>query len=588
VKTRLLISLVLLMTLAATAAAQAFAERESGPVEEAITANSIHWEVEIPYESVQLRVKGSAGVVFQTEIGEGFAVRYDLIDQFGRALPDGRYAYELRITPKLDRALRQEIGAQRAVDDPLVRAAVRQILNSDRLVHSGYLMIRNGSAVTPNEPRSLPGFPEHSGPVAIDGSGGGFSFNVIAQTDSTIKGDLCVGDGCPGEGEPLPVFGESTLLLMMDRDVRIKFDDTSVDPDFAARDWQIGANDAGFGGVEKFFIQDCGMADEGLCPGSLIPFTILGDSRNNALFVDTDGHVGLGTSTPATLLHGISGDSPAIRLEQDGSMALAPQSWDVGGNENSFFVRDVTGGGLTPFQVQPGAPSNSFTVSSAGNVGLGIAAPARQLHLSGTNATFRMDRDQDTAAFILVRTNAMGSPLKTFVVGTNASGANNGEFIINDLGQNTGGAGARRMTITNSGEAHFTGTVQAPSFVQASSLRYKENVNSLSDPVGIVSNLRGVSFNWKETGKLSVGLIAEELAEVLPALVGRDETSGEVEGINYSGVVAVLVEAVKAQQSEIETLRAELAEMRLLQNRTPVHEKSLTQPKGIGDEVARE
>jgi hypothetical protein len=61
-----------------------------------------------------------------------------------------------------------------------------------------------------------------------------------------------------------------------------------------------------------------------------------------------------------------------------------------------------------------------------------------------------------------------------------------------------------------------------------------------------------------------------------------------VEGINYSGVVAVLVEAVKAQQSEIETLRAELAEMRLLQNRTPVHEKSLTQPKGIGDEVARE
>ncbi|HUG44270.1 MAG TPA: hypothetical protein VMN76_08520, partial [Acidobacteriota bacterium] len=379
-KYRLQFSLILMMILAAAAVAQTRMEGESSPVEEVATEGSIHWNVKLPYESVQLRVKGPVGVVFQSEIGAGFGVQYDFVDQFGRALPDGRYAYELRIVPKLDRMLRQEIAAQRAVENPLTRAAVRQLLSSDQLVHSGYFMIRNGLAVTSDGPRSLPELPDHSDPLAVDDSGGEFSFIVIAEEDSTLKGDLCIGDGCAGTGDPLPAFGASTLL-MMDRDVRIKFDDTSVEAGFAARDWQIGANDAGSGGIERFFIQDCGFADEGLCPGSLFPFSILGNSRNNALFVDSDGHVGLGTSTPVTLLHGVSGDSPAIRLEQDGSMALVPQSWDVGGNENGFFVRDVTGGGLTPFQVQPGAPSSSLTVSPAGNVGLGIATAARQLHL---------------------------------------------------------------------------------------------------------------------------------------------------------------------------------------------------------------
>jgi hypothetical protein len=76
------------------------------------------------------------------------------------------------------------------------------------------------------------------------------------------------------------------------------------------------------------------------------------------------------------------------------------------------------------------------------NVGIGVAAPQRQLHLKGNNAVFRMDRDSDTAAFMIVRTNAAGSPLKTFVVGTNAAGADNGEFVVNDLGAAVGGPGA--------------------------------------------------------------------------------------------------------------------------------------------------
>ena len=205
--------------------------------------------------------------------------------------------------------------------------------------------------------------------------------------------------------------------------------------------------------------------------------------------------------------------------------------------------------------------SNSLVLGSIGglndapagvNVGIGTPTPQRQLHLNGSNAVFRMDRDSDTAAFLLVRTNSAGTPLKTFVVGANASGANNGEFIVNDLGTAVGGAGARRMTITNAGEAHFTRTVRAPAFVQTSSLRHKSDVATVTDAVDLVGRLRGARFLWNETGKPSLGLIAEEAAEIVPELVEMDERSGRAEAVNYAALTAVLIEAVKEQRGQIQ------------------------------------
>jgi hypothetical protein len=195
---------------------------------------------------------------------------------------------------------------------------------------------------------------------------------------------------------------------------------------------------------------------------------------------------------------------------------------------------------------------------SSNNVGIGLTNPDRQLHLRGSNATFRMDRSVDTAAFLLVRTNTAGTPLKTFVVGANAAGSNNGEFIINDLGAAVTGGGARRMTITNAGEAHFTNTVRAPNFVSTSSRRFKEDVVPLADALALARQLQGVRFVWKDTGRPALGLIAEDVAAVLPEVVERD-ADGQAAAVNYPALVAVLVEAVKNQQAQMEVQDAKLA-----------------------------
>ncbi len=193
------------------------------------------------------------------------------------------------------------------------------------------------------------------------------------------------------------------------------------------------------------------------------------------------------------------------------------------------------------------------------NVGIGTPAPARQLHIKGANAVFRMDRSTDTAAFMLVRTNTAGTAvLKTFVVGTNAGGSNDGEFVINDLGNAVGGPGSRRMTIDNYGDVEFTGSVTATGFYPSSSIALKTNVRTYDNALETVKRLRGVRFDWKGSGKPSVGLIAEEVEEVVPEVVAHERDSGAATGVNYASLVGVLVEAVKEQERERDGMQAEL------------------------------
>ena len=189
------------------------------------------------------------------------------------------------------------------------------------------------------------------------------------------------------------------------------------------------------------------------------------------------------------------------------------------------------------------------------NVGIGVSSPQRQLHLKGADAVFRMDRPGDTAAFLLVRTDATGSPLKTFVVGANASGTNNGELVVNDLGTAVTGAGTRRMTIKTNGAVQFTGTVTAAGYYTSSSLALKDNVRTFANALDTISRLRGVRFDWKDSGQPAVGLIAEEVESVVPEVVTRAD-NGAAAGVSYASLVGVLVEAVKEQQRTIEAQQA--------------------------------
>ena len=208
------------------------------------------------------------------------------------------------------------------------------------------------------------------------------------------------------------------------------------------------------------------------------------------------------------------------------------------------------------------ANATDMYVQSTG-VGIGTSAPERQLHLVGTNAVFRMDRPVDTAAFIIVRTTAQGVPMKGFAVGTNASGSNVGEFVINDLGASASGAGTRRMTIANNGNVNFSGNLVAATVNSSSSVHLKQDIAEIENPIVAVQSIRGVRFNWRDTGQPSLGVIAQEVHAVLPEVVSLDEATGEPVAVNYSALVGVLIEAVKAQQITIATQGAAIEDLKL-------------------------
>jgi len=82
-------------------------------------------------------------------------------------------------------------------------------------------------------------------------------------------------------------------------------------------------------------------------------------------------------------------------------------------------------------------------------------------------------------------------------------------------------------------------------------LNLKENIQTIDNALGAVTSLRGVTFDWKENGSPSIGVIAQELEKVLPELVNQ----GEYKSVNYNGIIGVLIEAVKELSAEVEDLK---------------------------------
>lgn len=105
------------------------------------------------------------------------------------------------------------------------------------------------------------------------------------------------------------------------------------------------------------------------------------------------------------------------------------------------------------------------------------------------------------------------------------------------------------------------GTTLADEWTTRSSRRYKANIQPLQDALGKIEALQGVSYERKSDGRHEIGVIAEDVDRVIPEVVARDPETHEVEGVDYSRLVSVLIEAVKSQQIEIERLNAQVAQL---------------------------
>ncbi len=114
------------------------------------------------------------------------------------------------------------------------------------------------------------------------------------------------------------------------------------------------------------------------------------------------------------------------------------------------------------------------------------------------------------------------------------------------------------FTILSSGNAIFGSTVTAANFITASDQRLKTNIQPITDYETVLSAVNGVYYRWKDGGEPDIGLLAQEVAAVLPEAVITNQHG--FMGVAYHKLVPVLIEAVKNLQGRVASLEAAAAE----------------------------
>ena len=107
---------------------------------------------------------------------------------------------------------------------------------------------------------------------------------------------------------------------------------------------------------------------------------------------------------------------------------------------------------------------------------------------------------------------------------------------------------------------YLGGTATVTALVETSTRELKENIETLEDQSTIVDSLQPVTYTWKEDGKEDFGLIAEDVADIAPHLVSRNE-DGKPTGIKYSKLSVLLLDVVQKQNTLINDLNKRITKL---------------------------
>jgi hypothetical protein len=510
-----------------------------------ISASAIQWQASGSYERLILTVSGPEGFALSKEFESGLAAILRVQDLGAQVPADGHYSWELRAVPRVSAETKRQLAAAREANDDQAAARIQAQAGLNReMVSSGAFTIQRGSFVIgggaePETPGGRKVTANALKPAPLD---------VVTPDDMIIQGSLCVGLDCVNNES----FGFDTIRLK-ENNTRIKFEDTSVGS-FPTNDWQLTANDSASGGASKFSIEDI--------TGLKVPFTITAGAPTNAFFLDSTGRLGLRTSTPVLDLHISTSNTPAIRQEQTSAGGFTAQTWDIGGNEANWFVRDVTGGSRLPLRIRPGAPTSSIDISSVGNVGIGTASPSQRLEvLGGSGSNLKAGVWGPNTGFTALSLNGSmdlnanfySAPAQPLIINRQTGfdiefREHNAQQIIIKSG--TGNIGIGTFSPTNPIQ-HSSGAILTPGGVwqNASSRELKEDICPLgvAEARATLLKLDPVTFAYKiEPTEHHAGFIAEDVPDLVAA---KDRKS-----LSPMDIVAVLTKVAQEQQKVIDQL----------------------------------
>jgi hypothetical protein len=224
---------------------------------------------------------------------------------------------------------------------------------------------------------------------------------------------------------------------------------------------------------------------------------------NNQFLIRASGGVGIGTNSPEAMLHVQNATEGVIKVGTPTANGYATVIFEEG-NADAMALR--YDGSTNELRIDDETTDNTRMVieRSSGDVGIGTTDPAQKLDVNG-----------------IVRVRSWGST-PTYNVQVN----NNGDLC--------------RVS---------------------SSKRYKKNIRGLESDMDKILELKPVSFEWKTTSEQDIGLIAEEVQELIPELVGYDK-EGRPDAVRYELVSLYLLELMKDQVQVMQKLKTENEELK--------------------------
>jgi hypothetical protein len=231
------------------------------------------------------------------------------------------------------------------------------------------------------------------------------------------------------------------------------------------------------------------------------------------------GRVGIGTTTPAYPL--------TVSASQNSALGLAVNNTSAGtaAESNIFIGKDFT----TTWQ------AGALTYRGSGFTASGNANPNQFEIVSWSGATNGM------------------------LIGSEASAPVKFQSNSTERIRITGAGDVGIGTTTPAEKLEVNGNVQAINYFYTSDRRLKQNIRPV-EGLELVDQLNGVRFNWRANGKPEVGLIAQEVEQVLPELVNTNPVTG-MKAVKYGNLVSPLIQAVKELHGLCKMSDAQIAEL---------------------------
>jgi len=268
--------------------------------------------------------------------------------------------------------------------------------------------------------------------------------------------------------------------------------------------------------------------------GGLSSFVVGNQITSGSMSVTTNG-----TSQIVTVTSGVN---EIARFTSAGFLGLS--------NATPAATLDVNGSTILngPLTIQPGSGGSNYVFTSSNAVGTGTWAEPLSI-FSGSGVT--LNRWAVNSSLSSVQGFFGGVEKIRFSTGGAFFGTN-GSYQMDVSGIVAASGSLRAKTLNVDTTGVFGGTVTASGYLTSSDRRFKENISEIQDALGLVENLQGVRFQWKNDGRRDIGLIAQNVSSVVPEALGGNDTDGYT--VAYDKIVPLLVQAVKVLADRVDIL----------------------------------